>query len=74
VAHFLARHQVKAEAKVVVDDEHSTPTLILGEAKASGAGLIVAGGYGHTRLQEWVLGGVTRALLKRSPVCVLLAH
>jgi nucleotide-binding universal stress UspA family protein len=43
-------------------------------AKAEGADLIVAGAYGHSRLGEWVFGGVTRDLLASSPVCCLLAH
>jgi len=36
--------------------------------------LVVAGGYGHPRLLEWVLGGVTHELLARAPVCCLLSH
>jgi nucleotide-binding universal stress UspA family protein len=39
-----------------------------------GADLVVAGGYGHARLLEWVLGGVTHDLLTRAPVCCLLSH
>jgi nucleotide-binding universal stress UspA family protein len=38
------------------------------------ADLIVAGGYGHSRLGEWIFGGVTRELLSASPVCCLLSH
>jgi nucleotide-binding universal stress UspA family protein len=41
---------------------------------AIGAGLLVTGAYGHNRFREWVLGGVTRELLERAPVPVLLAH
>jgi nucleotide-binding universal stress UspA family protein len=36
--------------------------------------LIVAGGYGHARLREWALGGVTRDLIADSPLCLCLAH
>jgi nucleotide-binding universal stress UspA family protein len=36
--------------------------------------LIVAGAYGHTRLGEWIFGGVTRALLRESPICCLFSH
>jgi nucleotide-binding universal stress UspA family protein len=36
--------------------------------------LIVAGGYGHSRLGEWIFGGVTHELLACSPVCCLLSH
>jgi len=33
-----------------------------------------AGGYGHSRLGEWIFGGVTRELLTASPVCCVLSH
>jgi nucleotide-binding universal stress UspA family protein len=36
--------------------------------------LLVAGAYGHSRLGEWVFGGVTRELLAESPVCGLFLH
>jgi hypothetical protein len=42
-------------------------------SQTKNADLIVAGAYGHTRLGEWVFGGVTRDLLTSSPVCCLLA-
>jgi nucleotide-binding universal stress UspA family protein len=38
------------------------------------ADLIVAGGYGHSRLGEWIFGGVTHEMLAQSPVCCLLSH
>jgi nucleotide-binding universal stress UspA family protein len=43
-------------------------------AQDEGADLVVAGAYGHTRLQEWVFGGVTRELLLQQRHCVLLSH
>ena len=43
-------------------------------ARGLGAGLMVAGAYGHNRFREWVLGGVTRELLERAPVPLLIAH
>ena len=43
-------------------------------ARNLGADLIVAGGYGHTRLGEWVFGGVTRDLLRTPTGFVLLSH
>jgi nucleotide-binding universal stress UspA family protein len=42
-------------------------------AGEKGADLIVAGGYGHSRLSEWVFGGVTRHLLWSCPLCCLLS-
>jgi nucleotide-binding universal stress UspA family protein len=38
------------------------------------ADLIVAGAYGHSRLGEWIFGGMTHALLQESPVCCLFSH
>jgi nucleotide-binding universal stress UspA family protein len=47
---------------------------ILAAAEAIDAGLIVAGGYGHSRMHEWALGGVTQGLLTHSPKPVLFSH
>ena len=43
-------------------------------AKEQGADLIVTGGYGHSRLGEFIFGGVTRELLMTSPICCLFSH
>lgn len=43
-------------------------------AQAAEADLVIMGGYGHSRLRELVLGGVTRHMLRAAPVAVLLAH
>jgi nucleotide-binding universal stress UspA family protein len=74
VVHFLARHQIVAEPVLAPRGDTSTGRQILDEALARSAGLIVAGGYGHGRIREWVLGGVTRDLLRDSSVCLCLAH
>ena len=47
--------------------------MLLAEAKKEGA-LLVMGGYGHSRLREWVFGGVTRRVLQGAEVPVLIAH
>jgi len=44
------------------------------EARELGADLIVMGGYGHSRLRQFVFGGVTRALIAALPVPLLLSH
>lgn len=74
VIQFLARHNITAEAVIAPPGEASTGRQILDEALARNAGLIVAGGYGHPRLREWALGGVTRDLINDSPICLCLAH
>jgi len=43
-------------------------------AHESGAGLIVMGAYGHSRLLEWILGGATRGMLRDLSVPVVMAH
>lgn len=74
VAGFLARHQITALPVIAGRSEAATSRQILDEALARDCGLLVAGGYGHARLREWALGGVTRDLLADSPICLCLAH
>ncbi|MBV8502336.1 MAG: universal stress protein [Paucibacter sp.] len=70
---WLARHGIRVEARRV-HSEIPVGEALLSHAADIGAQLIVAGGYGHTRLRETVLGGVTRTLLRSSPVPLLLSH
>lgn len=72
-AAFLRRHDVKAK-DVRIDAKGSAGEQIIALAAERRADLIVAGAYGHNRLREWIFGGVTRDLLTRSPVCVLLSN
>jgi nucleotide-binding universal stress UspA family protein len=73
VVSWLARHGVLAEslASPSTGDDAAGLYAI---AQDQGADLIVAGAYGHSRLREWVLGGVTRDLLLRSERCSLVSH
>lgn len=74
VAAFLGQHGIVARAQVLQDDGGGRSSQILKYADDHQAGLMVAGGYGHARLREWVLGGVTHGLLATAPVCLLLSH
>ncbi|MCK1713078.1 MULTISPECIES: universal stress protein [unclassified Bradyrhizobium] len=74
VAAFLGRHDVRANAEPRVRAERSVAHALMLAAEQRDADLIVAGAYGHTRLREWVFGGVTSDLLTRSPRCSFLAH
>jgi nucleotide-binding universal stress UspA family protein len=47
---------------------------LLAAAAQAGAGLLVMGGYGHTRLREAVFGGVTRRVLAHATLPVLMMH
>jgi nucleotide-binding universal stress UspA family protein len=71
---YLSRHGIKVNAKSVLHPKGSTSDQLRGVAKIESADLIVAGAYGHSRLGEWVFGGVTRRLLQSSEVCCLLSN
>ena len=73
MALYLARHGVPVE--VVVEHTDTPPgDALLRLANIHGAGLLVTGAFGHSRYREIVLGGVTRILLERARLPVLLAH
>ncbi len=71
---FLLRHGIATKHERVEHDGSDVETALIGRARDLKADLIVAGAYGHTRLREWVFGGVTRGLLSRSPVPCLFSH
>ena len=73
VAGWLSRHGVGADVLVPEASDNAAERLDL-IAGDIGADLVVAGAYGHTRLGEWMFGGVTRDLVKRSTRCSVLAH
>ncbi|HTI66324.1 MAG TPA: universal stress protein [Caulobacteraceae bacterium] len=73
VAARLERHGVSVEVERR-DDAGPPADILIDLARSTGAGLIVCGAYGHSRVQEWVFGGVTDALLHRSPVPVLFSR
>jgi nucleotide-binding universal stress UspA family protein len=73
IGRYLSRHGIKAEIRMVRGNGDTGP-VILKEARAIGANLIVMGGYGHSRLRELVLGGATRDVLGNSQIPVLMAH
>jgi nucleotide-binding universal stress UspA family protein len=73
MARYLARHGVPVEVVVEQTGEPAGDAL-LRIAKTSGAGLLVSGAFGHSRYREIVLGGVTRILLERAAIPLLLAH
>ena len=75
VAAWLARHGVTATARVPENAGNETAAVQLENiAGEVGAGLIIAGAYGHSRFRELILGGVTQYLVTKSARCVLLSH
>ncbi len=73
VAGWLKRHGITASS-VASPSTGDDPTRLNAIAREQGAELIVAGAYGHSRLREWVLGGVTRDLLLNAECCSLVSH
>ncbi|MCC2113360.1 MAG: universal stress protein, partial [Hyphomicrobiales bacterium] len=71
---YLSHHGIAATARDIGTDGGGIGGALIEEAKRIGADLIVMGGYGHSRLREFILGGATQDLLKAMPVPVLMAH
>ena len=74
VTDHLWRHGINAKCVAIDSRGIDIASLILSHADNIGADLVVAGGYGHSRFVEWVLGGVTRGLLAEAQIPVLLSH
>jgi len=70
----LARHGLKVDVKRITSPDIDITSTILSYAADSAADMIVMGGYGHSRLREFVLGGVTRGILESMTVPVLMSH
>jgi len=68
------RHGVVAVREVWRQPRGPVAAELLHLVRDEDADLIVAGGYGHSRLGEWIFGGVTHELLASSPVYCLLSH
>jgi nucleotide-binding universal stress UspA family protein len=74
LAQHLARHGVTVDLRRGRSDEAGVGATILALATQEGAGLIVMGGFHHSRLRELLIGGVTKTVLEQMPVPVLLSH
>lgn len=70
----LARGGAKVDLVNLASGGRTEAEAIQDQALAVGADLIVMGGYGHSRLREFVLGGVTREMLANSKLPVFMSH
>jgi len=70
----LARHNLKVEVNRIVGGDIDIADALLSHAADSGADFMVMGGYGHSRLREFVLGGVTHSIFREMTLPVLMAH
>ena len=71
---YVARHGVRVEVRTDHGAEIDVGNELLSRAADLDADLIVMGGYGHSRLKEWVLGGATRTVLESMTVPTLMSH
>jgi len=74
LALMLSRHGVRAEIALLPSAAHSVSEALCQHALDRAADLLVMGAYSHSRVREYLLGGVTRDVLREVPVPVLLAH
>jgi nucleotide-binding universal stress UspA family protein len=70
----LARHGLDVQVERTTVGDIDVADVILSHAADVGTDFLVMGGYGHSRLREFVLGGVTRSIFKSMTVPVLMAH
>jgi nucleotide-binding universal stress UspA family protein len=70
----LARHGLKVDVNRITEGDIDVADALLSHAADASVDFMVMGGYGHSRLREFVLGGVTRSVLRSMTVPVLMSH
>jgi len=74
IARHLARHGAHVEVRRITSGGKDVGQLLLSQAAAFGADLLVMGAYGHSHLREWMFGGVTRTVLYEAGLPVLMSR
>jgi nucleotide-binding universal stress UspA family protein len=74
IARHLAHHGAHVEVRRLSSGGKDVGRLLLSQAAAFGADLLVMGAYGHTQLREWMFGGVTRTVLYEAGLPVLMSR
>jgi nucleotide-binding universal stress UspA family protein len=74
IAAYLAKHKVKVDIERNENVQVAPADWLLSRAADSGADLLVMGAYGHNRLTELILGGVTRTVMRQMTLPVLMSH
>ena len=74
IGQHIARHGIKVNAHHFPEDNVNIGQILLSKAEELGSDMLVMGAYGHSRLREFVLGGVTRFVLNNAQLPVLFAH
>jgi nucleotide-binding universal stress UspA family protein len=74
IARHLARHGAQVEIRRLASLGKDVGRLLLSQAAAFGADLLVMGAYGHSQVREWMFGGVTRTVLCETGLPVLMSR
>jgi nucleotide-binding universal stress UspA family protein len=74
IGRHLARHGLKVDVRRIAGGDIDVADALLSHAADVSANFIVMGGYGHSRMREFVLGGVTRTFLATMTAPTLMAH
>jgi len=74
IAQHLARYDLAVDLKRIVATDTDIANTLLSHAADTSADFIVMGGYGHSRLREFILGGATHGILASMTVPVLMSH
>jgi nucleotide-binding universal stress UspA family protein len=73
-ATYLSRHGIHADIQRVYDEQRPVAATIQDECVRWDADWCLMGGYGHSRLREALVGGVTRQMLSESKVPLVIGH
>jgi nucleotide-binding universal stress UspA family protein len=74
IALHLTRHGINVDVQNLEGTDIDVGNALLSHIADRGSDLLAEGGYGHSRLREFVLGGATRTTLRSMTVSVLMAH
>ena len=74
VLEYLSRNDIHANYSRIAEIDGKVSTALLDHADKMGAGLIVMGGFSHSRIAERLFGGVTKVMLKSCPLALLITH
>jgi nucleotide-binding universal stress UspA family protein len=74
IARHLARHGAHVEVRRLSSDGKDVGHLLLSQAAAFGADLVVMGAYGHSQFREWMFGGFTRTVIYETGLPVLMSR
>jgi nucleotide-binding universal stress UspA family protein len=74
VVRYLAFHGVRGEAQTINAGGREAGNAILDAASAANADMLVMGAYAHSRLRQFILGGVTSTVLRQAALPLVLAH